>query len=135
MVWLGLYRLFSALVGLISVRRLAEHEKDLELVLLRQQLNILQRIEALEREKQELERAKTFFRSTRINQLQTSLSRAQLLGQYEIFDGDPNMINTEMDRYMAVTPEEIQSAARRYLKPEVQTVMEIVPAPAKEEKK
>ncbi len=43
MVWLGIYRLFLALVDLISVRRLAEHEKDLELVLLRQQLDILQR--------------------------------------------------------------------------------------------
>ncbi len=43
MVWLGIYRLFSALVDLISIRRLAEHEKDVQLVLLRQQLDILQR--------------------------------------------------------------------------------------------
>ena len=43
MVWFGLFRLFSAVVDLISVRRLAGHEKDLEIVLLRQQLGILQR--------------------------------------------------------------------------------------------
>jgi len=42
-IWLALNRLISALVDLISVRRLAEVEKDLELVLLRQQLDILQR--------------------------------------------------------------------------------------------
>jgi len=42
-VWRAIYRLFSAIVDLISVRRLAEHEQDLELVLLRQQLDMLQR--------------------------------------------------------------------------------------------
>lgn len=43
MVWFGLFRLFSALVDLIIVRRLASYEKDLEIVLLRQQLDIFQR--------------------------------------------------------------------------------------------
>jgi hypothetical protein len=42
-VWFGLFRLVSAVVDLISVWRLSGHEKDLEIVLLRQQLGILQR--------------------------------------------------------------------------------------------
>src|SRR5437867_1747933 len=42
-VWFGLFWLFSVVVDLISVRRLTGLEKDLEIVLLRQQLGILQR--------------------------------------------------------------------------------------------
>jgi predicted Zn-dependent peptidase len=86
-------------------------------------------------DRKELARAKTFFRASQINQLQTSLQRAMLLGQYEILDGDPNMINTEMEQFMAVTPERIKAVAGQYLKSGVRTVMEIVLAPKKEEKK
>jgi hypothetical protein len=43
MIWLGLYRLFSILLDLIIMRRLAIHEKDIEIVLLRQQLGLLER--------------------------------------------------------------------------------------------
>jgi zinc protease len=80
----------------------------------------------------ELARIRAFVRSTRIVQLQSALSRAQLLGQYELFDGDPNMINTELDKIMAVTPAQIQAAAKKYLTPEKRTVLEIVPAPKAE---
>jgi zinc protease len=77
----------------------------------------------------ELARVRTFVRSTRIAQLQSSLSRAQMLGQYEVLDGDPNYINTELEKYLAVTSQQIQAAAKKYFRPEVRTVMEIVPAP------
>ena len=43
MVWFGLFRLFSALGDLIILRSQAEREKDLEILLLREQLGILQR--------------------------------------------------------------------------------------------
>jgi predicted Zn-dependent peptidase len=86
-------------------------------------------------EAKELDRAKTILRSGRINELQTSLARARYLAQYEMLDGDPNLVNTEMDRFMAVTPAEIKAVAARYLKPEVRRVLEVVPASAKEEKK
>ena len=77
----------------------------------------------------ELERVKTFVRSARINQIQGALGRAQLLGQFELFDGDAGWINREMDQFMAVTPEQIQAAAKKYLVPGKRTVLDIVPAP------
>ena len=43
MGWLILANIFSALMALFSVRKLSEQEKDLEILILRQQLNILQR--------------------------------------------------------------------------------------------
>src|SRR5579871_577890 len=78
----------------------------------------------------ELERARTLLRSEQINALQSSLHRAQLLGRYEIFDGKPELINTALDDFLAVTASDIQNAARKYLTPEHRSVLQILPAPA-----
>ena len=77
----------------------------------------------------ELERARTFLRATRIKDLQSALTRATLLAQYEMFDGNPELIVSELDTFLAVTPEEIQAVAKKYLVPEKRIVLEIVPAP------
>jgi predicted Zn-dependent peptidase len=78
----------------------------------------------------ELERSRTYFRSSRIRQLQSSHARAAMLGRYELLDGNPDFINTEMDVFLAVTPEQIQAVAKKYLDPSKRTVLEIVPAGA-----
>jgi zinc protease len=78
----------------------------------------------------ELERARTLLRSDQITSLQSSLHRAQLLGRYEIFDGKPELINTNLDNFLAVTSDEIQGVAKKYLTPERRTVLQILPAPA-----
>jgi zinc protease len=76
---------------------------------------------------EELRRACTLLRSSQVNRLQTSLHRAMLLGQYELLDGDPDYINNELSAFLAITPEEIQSVAKRYCTPHKQFVLEIVP--------
>jgi len=76
----------------------------------------------------ELDRARTYFRSSRLRQLQSSHSRAALLGKFELLDGNPDYINTEMDDFLAVTPAQIQAAARKYLDPEKRSVLDIVPS-------
>ncbi|MEN6536409.1 MAG: pitrilysin family protein [Bryobacteraceae bacterium] len=81
----------------------------------------------------ELARIRTFFRASRVSGLQSSLRRATLLGQYELFDGNPDYINTEMDAFLAVTPAQVQAAARKYCVPEKRFVLEIVPAPKPEQ--
>jgi predicted Zn-dependent peptidase len=77
----------------------------------------------------ELERARTFLRASRIKELQSTLTRATLLAQYEMFDGKPELITSELDTFLAVTPEQIQAVAKRYLVPERRMALEIVPAP------
>jgi zinc protease len=77
----------------------------------------------------ELERARTFLRASRIKELQSSLTRAQLLAQYEMFDGDPGLIITELDTYLSVTPDQIQAMTKKYLVPEKRVVLEIAPSP------
>ncbi len=77
----------------------------------------------------ELERVKTQLRANRIQGLQSSLSRARALAQYEIADGNPELINTELDAMLAVTPAQIQAAAKKYFTPDKRAVLEIQPAP------
>jgi predicted Zn-dependent peptidase len=84
----------------------------------------------------ELDRARTYFRSARLRQLQSSHNRATLLGKFELLDGNPDFINTEMDDFLAVTPAQIQAVAKKYLDPAKRTVLDIVPsgdAPADED--
>ena len=77
----------------------------------------------------EMERVKTQVKALTIRDLQSSMSRARTLGQYAITDGKPELINTELDAMLAVTPEQVQAAARKYLVPEKRAVLEITPAP------
>ncbi|MEY5043627.1 MAG: hypothetical protein RJA19_854 [Bacteroidota bacterium] len=42
---------------------------------------------------------------------------AESLANYHMYFGNSDLINTEIDRYMAVTPEDIQRAARKYYDP------------------
>jgi len=57
--------------------------------------------------------------------LQTALGRALALAEFAMFDGDPSLINTEIDRYLAVTTEQIRDVARRYLVPANTAVLNI----------
>ena len=41
----------------------------------------------------------------------------------------PDLINTDLEKFLAVEPAEIQAAAKKYLTPERRSVLQIVPAP------
>ena len=57
--------------------------------------------------------------------LQTALGRALALAEFTMFDGDPSLINAEIDRFLAVTAEQVRDAARRYLVPANNAVLTI----------
>jgi zinc protease len=63
--------------------------------------------------------------------LQTALGRATALAEYTMFDGDPSLINTELERYLAVTPEQVKEVARKYFGTTNRTVLYIKPAAKK----
>ncbi len=52
---------------------------------------------------------------------------AESLATYHMFFGDANLINTEIDRYLAVTREDIQSAAKKFLVPSNRVVLHYLP--------
>ncbi len=80
----------------------------------------------------ELARARTYLRASRIRQLQSSRVRAALLAQYELIDGHPELINTELDAYLAVTGDQIRDVAARYILPSRRTMLDIIPSAAEE---
>ena len=83
----------------------------------------------------EFQRVKTLVRAGYINSMQGSLNRAKALAQYTLADGNPQLINSELDRILAVTPAEVQAAAKKYLTPDKRAVLEIAPGPAPKEDK
>jgi predicted Zn-dependent peptidase len=48
---------------------------------------------------------------------------AETLANYHMYFGEANLINTEIDRYLAVTKEDIMEAAKKYYTPENRVVL------------
>jgi zinc protease len=75
----------------------------------------------------ELQKAKSGARRNYINSLQSSLGRANSIGQYAVYYGDPNLINTRIDKVNAVTKDDVQRVAKKYLVQTNRTVVITVP--------
>lgn len=78
----------------------------------------------------ELDKVKRRVRSAFVFGLQTNLSRATRLGEYESYFGDARLLARELARYQAVTAEQIQQAVKKYLGPERRQLVEVLPAEA-----
>ena len=81
--------------------------------------------------KKELEAAKVRFRSNFYSQLESTFGKANLLASFALFDDDPQRINKVVGQFDAVTAEQIQSVAQRYLVPENRTSIDRVPEKTK----
>jgi predicted Zn-dependent peptidase len=75
----------------------------------------------------ELAKAKNSSRRSSIQGLQGSLGTATRLTQFAVFYNDPNLINTQFDRIAAVTKEDVQRVAVKYLKTTNRTVAITLP--------
>jgi predicted Zn-dependent peptidase len=78
----------------------------------------------------ELARVKAVLRYGKITGLQSSLARAQLLGQYELLDGKPEMVDQDFTNLFKVTSKQMQAVATKYLTTARRDVLAILPAPA-----
>jgi zinc protease len=83
----------------------------------------------------ELERVKAVLRFQKVTGLQSSLARAKLLGQFEMLDGKPEMVDQDFTNLFAVTSAQIQAVAKKYLTAVRRDVMVIQPAPPQKEGK
>ena len=59
---------------------------------------------------------------------QSSMSRAQQIAEFALYDGDPNLINQELDDLLAITPEQIRENVKKYLSPDNRALLDVVPA-------
>ena len=79
----------------------------------------------------ELAKAKNSSRRSSIQALQGSLGTAIRLTQFAVFYNDPNLINSQFDKLDAVTKEDVQRVANKYLKTTSRTVGITMPQAAK----
>lgn len=59
---------------------------------------------------------------------QSSMTRAQHIAEYALYDGDPNLLNTELDELLAIRPEQIRKAVSEFLHTENRSLLDVVPA-------
>jgi len=62
----------------------------------------------------ELEKAKNQLITSQLRQRETNLGKSQSLGGATVLLGDPNRVNTELDRLQAVTAADVQRVAKKY---------------------
>src|SRR6266849_7998739 len=62
----------------------------------------------------ELEKAKNQIITTQLRQRETNLGKSQSLGGATLLLGDPNRVNTELERLQAVTAADVQRVAKKY---------------------
>jgi hypothetical protein len=79
---------------------------------------------------EEMEKLRNNLLNDAVRGRQSSLYRAQRIAEYTLYDNDPNLFNTEHDRYLAVTAEQIKQAAKRYLDTDNYATLNVVPAGA-----
>ncbi|MCA1631721.1 MAG: insulinase family protein [Acidobacteria bacterium] len=77
----------------------------------------------------EMEKLRNNLLNDSVRGRQSTMFRAQMLAEYTLYDGDPDLINTELEHYLRVTPEEIKEAAARFLSSDNFSLIEVVPAP------
>ena len=75
----------------------------------------------------ELQKAKNSTRRSFITSLQSSLNRAVTMGQYTVYYNEPNLMNARLDKVAAVTKEDVQRVANKYLADTNRTVVITMP--------
>ncbi len=74
----------------------------------------------------ELQKAKNRMRSSFVFGLSSNLSRALVLGTFELYFDNAELLRTELDKYLAVTADDVKRVAGRYFAPSNRTVLDVV---------
>lgn len=75
----------------------------------------------------ELDKAKNRLRSGFVFGLASNLDRASMLGTFELYFGNADLLKTELDRYLAVTESDVQRVAGKYFAATNRTVLDVIP--------
>jgi predicted Zn-dependent peptidase len=58
---------------------------------------------------------------------QSSIARAQNIAEFALYDGNPELINTDLDELLAVTPDQIKRSVDEYLNNENRALLDVKP--------
>jgi predicted Zn-dependent peptidase len=76
---------------------------------------------------EEMEKLHNNLLNDSVRNRQSSLFRAQQLAEFALYDGQPELFNTELNNYLKVSASEIQEAVARYLDTDNRVLLDIVP--------
>lgn len=77
---------------------------------------------------EEMEKLRNNLFNGSVRSRQSSLYRAQQLAEFTLYDGDPELFNTDLQNYLDVTREQIRDAVAKYLDNDNRVLLDIVPA-------
>ena len=77
---------------------------------------------------EEMEKIENQLVNDAVRMRQSSMSRAQQIAEFALYDGDPTLINTELDDLLAINADQIRNAVGTYLNTENRALLDVVPA-------
>lgn len=77
---------------------------------------------------EEMTKLKNQLINDEVRSRQSSLSRARTIAEFALYDGDPTLINSELETLLQITPEQIKNAVNTYLNTENRALLDVVPA-------
>src|ERR1043166_8648274 len=77
---------------------------------------------------EEMEKIENQLVNDAVRMRQSSLSRAQQIAEYALYDGDPRLSNSDLNELLAVKAEEIRHAVGVYLNTDNRALLDVVPA-------
>jgi predicted Zn-dependent peptidase len=75
---------------------------------------------------EEMEKIENGLVNDAVRMRQSSMSRAQQLAEFALYDGDPRLVNSELDELLAVTADQIRNAVGKYLNTENRALLDVV---------
>ena len=80
----------------------------------------------------EMEKLRNSLCNDAVRGRQSTMYRAQRLAEFALYDSDPTLFDSELDHYLSITAEDIQSAIKKYVDVDNRVVLDIVPSAAEE---
>ena len=77
---------------------------------------------------EEMEKIENQLINDSVRMRQSSMSRAQQIAEFTLYDGDPTIVNTELESLLAVTADQIRNAVGKFLNTENRALLDVVPA-------
>ncbi|QCR23883.1 pitrilysin family protein [Pontibacter sp. SGAir0037] len=90
----------------------------------------IERVKTEQLDDKEFQKLRNQIESQFVQQNSTVAGRAENLADYHVYYGDANLINTEIERYMKVSKEDIKRVANQYLTKENRVVLHYLPKSA-----
>jgi predicted Zn-dependent peptidase len=74
----------------------------------------------------EMEKLQNQLLNDTIRVRQSSMARAQNIAEFTLYDGDPELVNSELDELLAITGEQIKENVAKFLNTENRTLLDVV---------